>query len=178
MRVPITLLLMSTLFVSGCGGWSESRANPKNWFGNSRSEVIVQSAGTQAAEEAANPLIEQNRRDGIFSRDRKAPPYQGTLVDQVTSLSVEPTPTGAIVRVTGLTLRQGAFDVRLVRDSQDGPVDGVMSYSLRALQPVNTPQGPPRTREIQAGDFLSNEELALTGSIRVTGARNVQTTRR
>lgn len=178
MRVLIPVLLMSTLVLSGCGGWSDSRANPKNWFGNSRSETVIASDPAQGGAEEVNPLIERDRRDSIFSRDRRAPTYDGTLVDQITALSVEPTTTGAIVKVTGVTLRQGAFDVRLVRDNEDGPVDGVMSYSLRALQPVNTPQGNQRTREIQAGDFLSSNELALTRVIRVQGARNVQTAQR
>lgn len=178
MRVLTSVLLMSTLVLSGCGSWSESRVNPKNWFGNSRSQPVVVAGTGESGAEELNPLIERDRRDSIFSRKKGPERYEGTLVDQVTGLAVEPTSTGAIVRVSGLTLRQGAFDVRLVRDSKDGPVDGVMSYTLRALQPVNTPQGPQRTREIQAGDYLTVQELEQTRAIRVQGARNVQTTRR
>ena len=191
MRVLIPVLLMSTLVLSGCGGWSVSRANPKNWFGRSTSEVIVATDPGAGQDVEYNPLIENTERSalirknkttiqksGLLRRRDKVVAYEGTLVDQITDLNVEPTPTGAIVRVTGLPSREGAFDVRLLRENEDGPVDGVMTYTLNAYQPIQTRRGSERTRTVRAGDFLSNDELARTTTIRVQGARNVRTTQR
>ena len=191
MRVLIPVLLMSTLVLSGCGGWSESRANPKNWFGRSTSEVIVANDPGTGQPVENNPLIENTeqsilirrnattiQKSGLLRRRAKVVVYDGTLVDQITGLDVEPTPTGAIVRVTGLPTREGAFDVRLLRTNEDGPVDGVMTYTLNAYQPIATRRGTERTRTVRAGDFLSNAELAQISTIRVQGVRNIRTTRR
>ena len=100
-------------------------------------------------------------------------------MDQITALAVERTSDGAIIRVTGQTLRQDAFDVRLVPEQPvDAPVNGVLSYELRAVQPSDAPQGPARTRQVQAGVFVSNQTLERVTGVRVRGLRNERLSRR
>lgn len=170
MRTFLIFAVISSLLLGGCSGWRESRVNPANWFGNSRS-VPAQPATAQER----NPLIPD--QTGLFGRNRDEV-YLGTLVDQVTDVVVEPTAGGAIVRVTGLTARQGAFDVRLTSETDDKPVEGVLTYSLKAVQPQNTPQGPQVARTLNAAKFVSSNTLAEVGTIRIVGARNVSTTTR
>lgn len=196
MRGVVSVLLIGTLVLSSCSAWRESRANPSNWFGNSRSAVVETRAQTPTTiapddRQTNNPLIDTRggnqlvrrnvttvQRTGLLRRRNKQVQYEGTLVDEVTDLVVERTPTGAIVRVTGLPNREGAFDVRLLRVNLDGPVDGVLEYTLNAIQPVQTRVGTQRTREVKAGAFIGNALLEDVREIRVSAERNVLSTRR
>lgn len=187
MRIVVSVLVISTMTLAGCSGLRDSRANPMNWFGQSQSERLVESSTPPAPgdRQTGNPLIEEpktrrsNARNqstldgsGILSRRNREQVYEGTLIDEVTALRVERVPTGAIVRVTGLPQREGAFDVRLVQVNPDGPVNGVMEYTLNAYQPVATRQGSPRTRAVEVGTFLSSEDLQQITEIRVVAERN------
>lgn len=171
MRILPGIALIVSLALAGCGGWRDSRANPANWFGKSRSEPAP-----AQGEGAANPLIPEQTT--LLSRRKKEPVYEGTLVDKVTGLEVEPSGGGAIVRVTGLTLRQGAHDVRLTSDTEGEPVDGNLTFRLRAVQPQDAPGGPESTRTVQVGRFVSGDVLARTRTIQIVGARNIRSTRR
>ncbi|MFN3210220.1 MAG: hypothetical protein ACE369_14675 [Roseovarius sp.] len=182
--------------LTACSGWRDSGVNPRNWFGNSRSVPVANTTNTgqprsPSDRQTGNPLIEDDQAElivrrnassaqkaGIFRRRAKIEIYDGSLVDEVTSLIVEPLPTGAIVRVVGLPQREGAFDVRLLPVSEDGPINGVMEYTLNAYQPLETAVGTQRTREVQAGAFLSNHELSEITEIRVRGELNARSTRR
>ena len=135
----------------------------------------VTAPGDAPPPEEVNPLIPE--RTSIFQRDRTEV-YLGTPVDQVTEIRVERLPAGAIIHVTGIALRQGAYDVRLTSKTDDEPVDGVLTFTMAALQPQNQPQGPVSTRRIEVAKFVSNDVLERTRTISIVGARNVQTTRR
>lgn len=166
MRILLALTMVSSMVLAGCGGLRDSRANPANWFGKSKSRPVA-----AAPSETVNPLIPE-QEDSIFRRN-KAEVYEGTPVDQITDLRVERTSDGAIISVTGLSTRQGAFDVRLVPDNRDSrPVNGVLSYKLLALQPDNTPQGPTVARTVHAAEFISTQTLEEARTITVTGGRN------
>jgi hypothetical protein len=169
-RVFLSLATVSVL--AGCGGFRQSRANPRNWFGRSRSRRRA----AEPASENTNPLIPE-REDTIFRRNRKEV-YEGTPVDQVTQMVIEPTSDGGIIKVTGLSLRQGAFDVRLISDSDGEPVNGVLEYRLMALQSEEGAQGSERARTVTAGEFVSAQKLERANVIRVIGARNEQVSRR
>ncbi|WP_417727236.1 hypothetical protein [Roseovarius sp.] len=169
-RVFLSLAAVSVL--AGCGGYRQSRANPRNWFGRSRSRRRT----AEPKPENTNPLIPE-REDTIFRRNREKV-YEGTPVDQVTRVVVERTSDGGIIRVDGLSLRQGAFDVRLISDTESEPVNGVLEYKLMAVQTENQPQGSERARTVMAAVFVSSQKLARTDVIRVIGARNEQVTRR
>lgn len=168
MHRRVFLSMAGALALAGCGGLRESRVNPRNWFGRSRSR---RRAAPATATENTNPLIPE-REDSIFRRNREVV-YEGTLVDQITAMEIERTSDGAIIRVTGLPLRQGAFDVRLVPENEDKkPINGVLDFELRAIQSENMPQGPERARAVQAAVFVSRQNIERAAEIRVRGARN------
>jgi hypothetical protein len=191
MRLSHVIILISGFAVASCGSVRESRLNPVNWFGSSTStevETIVTEDG-QVVE--ANPLIGARRQSQVINVNNRTSagvgkisfgaeegPYEGTLVDQVTELDVKRTSTGAIVTVAGLTTRQGAYDVRLVPANGGQVVDGVLTLELRALQPIQTAQGPERTRRIRAAAPLSVQELEQIRTVRVIARRNTRTSRR
>ena len=150
----------------------QRRANPRNWFGRS----TPRRRPAEPAPANTNPLIPE-REDTIFRR-RRDKVYEGTPVDQVTRMVVERTSDGAIIRVEGVTLQQGAFDVRLVSETDDKPVNGRLDYRLMAIQPEDQPQGPERARTVLAAVFVSNQVLERSDEIRVIGARNEQISRR
>lgn len=169
-RVFLSLVAMSAL--AGCGGYRQSRANPRNWFGRS----TPRRRAVEATPENTNPLIPQ-QEDTIFRRNRKRP-YDGTPVDQVKSMVIERTSDGGIIRVEGVTLRQGAFDVRLISATNNEPVNGVLEFRLMAVQNDTEPQGSERARTVLSGVFISNQTLERASEVRVIGARNEQVSRR
>ncbi|NCQ24384.1 MAG: hypothetical protein COW54_04095 [Rhodobacteraceae bacterium CG17_big_fil_post_rev_8_21_14_2_50_63_15] len=172
MRRRVFISLAAGSILAGCGGFRQSRVNPRNWFGGSRSRSV---SSTPA--ENTNPLIPQ-REDRILFRKRDEI-YDGTPVDQITRMVIERTSDGAIVRVTGLPLRQGAYDVRLIPDDKDAqPVNGELGFSLMAVQSDTMPQGSERAREVHAAAFVSLPKLETASIVRVRGARNEQVSRR
>lgn len=150
-----TYLLAVPLLVASCG-ISETRLNPFNWFGGSEET-------TTAAQ-----------LDVVERRDPRP------LVAEITQLVIERTPSGAIVRVTGLPATQGWHGADLVNVSPDGAAfDGVMSYSLRAVPPDGATRVSTRqSRELSAATFISNTALAGIRVIQVTGAQNSRIARR
>lgn len=163
--------------LTGCGGFRESRANPRNWFGRRGTPR----RSIPASEENTNPLIPTRDEDegGIFSRRRGEPPYEGTPVAVISDFELKPVSGGALISVEGVTLRQGAFSVRLIPDNPEGePVNGVLGFELRAVQPEDTVQGPERTRQVLAGAFIPTKSLEAANVIRVRGAQNERVIRR
>ncbi|MEM9425558.1 MAG: hypothetical protein AAGA06_02550 [Pseudomonadota bacterium] len=148
----LILALALATGLAGCARVAESRLNPFNWFGGSESE-----------EAAAPAAVETDPRPRVA---------------QVTSLTIEPTPTGAIVRATGLPPTQGWYAAALVPET-DGPVNGEMVYTLRAVPPLERePVSTVQSRELSVARALSALDLAETRVVRVIGANNVLVTRR
>jgi len=165
--------------LAGCGGFRNSRANPRNWFSGRRARRSQEAAAS--ADEPVNPLIPSRDEEegGLFSRLREKRPYEGTPVAVVSAFELKPVSGGGLVSVEGVTLQQGAFDVRLIPDNPEGePVGGVLRFELRAVQPTDTPQGPERARQVLAAAFVSNKVLNATSEIRVRGAQNERVIRR
>ena len=173
MRFAIVFLMVSGLTLSACGGLRDSRANPANWFGGSK----VEKRSAPVEQEAFNPLIPE-QRDSIFQRKSEEETYKGTPIYAVQGVTVERSAGGAIIKATGLSLRQGAFDVRLWPENKGEPVDGVLTYTLRAVQATNTPQGAEQTRRVNAGAFISTQTLEEVRTIRVIGQTNTAVTQR
>lgn len=173
MRKTVTLLLATTLTLSACGAIRDSRVNPLNWFGPSRSAPVAQDAAS------TNPLIP--KRGGFFSGAAKqAAVYTGRPFAQVTDVTVEPIPGGAIIRATGLAERQGIYDVQLTpANAEELPVNGVLTYRLEGIFPRRTtPVGAQPTREVIAGRKLTDQQLLGVREIRVEGRQNAQVSRR
>ncbi|MEI4263589.1 hypothetical protein [Roseovarius sp. D0-M9] len=172
MRSLVTLVTISGLTLAGCSGLRDSRVNPANWFGQSRTTPVAASADA-----TVNPLIPE-ARDSIFQRKSDEETYQGTPIYAVEGVVIERSSGGAIVKATGLSLRQGAYDVRLSPENKGEPVGGVLTYTMRAVQRADTPQGPEQTRRVSAGAFISTQTLEETSEIRVLGQTNSAASRR
>ncbi len=143
--------LAVAMALAGCSRVAESRFNPFNWFGRAESEQVAAPAET----EDPRPRIAQ-----------------------VTSLVIEPTPTGAIVRATGVAPTQGWYGAVLVPET-DGPVGGEMVYVFRAVPPLDAQTvSTVQSRELTVARTLSQQDLAVLRTVRVVGARNALTARR
>ena len=177
MRLLTTTLLVATLTVSACGTIRDSRINPFNWFGNSRSEPVQRDSRAQT-----NPLIPvDNQRRGLFSSVREQTEvYTGSPVDQVSTLVIERVPGGAIVRASGISSFDGPYSVRLTPTTdQAEPVDGVLTYRLEAERPRDAGRTTTqRVRTVTAAVHLTDNELSQVKVIRVEGVRNAQSTTR
>ena len=170
MRISLAILLVASLVVASCG-WRDSRVNPRNWFGKSR-EVA-----TETEQVEVNPLI-PNRRRGVFARPEKVD--LSVPVATITELTVERTNTGAIIVATGIAERQGAYDVRLVPDSESlTPEDGVLSFTFRTLYPRRgSAVGSEFSRTVRDGYSIATGDLEGVRTIRVKAAQNAMETRR
>ncbi|HKL65850.1 MAG TPA: hypothetical protein VJ886_07050 [Roseovarius sp.] len=179
MKRRVFLGLAAAGVLAGCGGFRDSRINPRNWFGRSRSRRRDEAA---AADPNANPLIPEEEEDGLFDairNRRKDAPYPGTLVAEVSALAVERATGGAIIRVRGLAAQQDVYDVRLIPDTPGGaPAGGVLGYELRAVHAPLSAATDSRPREVQTAVFVTDKTLESVREIRVRGARNERTSRR
>jgi len=172
MRKTLPLLLAATLVVGACASVRESRVNPFNWFGGSQSQPVEAGKNT-------NPLIP--RSGGLFSNARaKNDSYAGRPFEQVTDLTIERIPGGAIIRATGLAARQGIYQVQLTpQNDADEATDGVLSYRLEGVRPTRpTPVGTQPTREVIAARKVTDKQLRGVRLIRVEGQLNAQVSRR
>ena len=153
-RAPLAVL--SLLFALGaCGGVSESRLNPFNWFSGSESENIA-AAPQDAAVQDPRPLV-----------------------TRVTDMQLERVRGGAILRATGTTPTQGWWSPALIPEFREGAVDGVLSLRFVAVPPPRTMAvSTPQSREVTVALRLSESELRGVRELRVQGAENRQSVRR
>ena len=143
----IALILAMVAVVSGCN----SRFNPFNWFGGSRSA----------------PEIVTVDQVAIDPRP---------IVDQVIALSVDRAPGGAILTATGLPPRQGYWSAALLQERKE---PGILSFQFRlAPPPVATPVVNQTSREVMVSVFISDQTLSGVREIRVLGARASRSVRR
>ncbi len=168
MRTALTLLVISTLTLSGC----QSRLNPVNWFGGKDQPV--------ATAENTNPLMEgtEETDGGLFKRPDD-PSYSGTSVYQVNSVSMQRVSEGSLLSVVGVTSIHGAFDARLVARNDGKPEGGVLTLDLLAIHPVGAyTGGTEQSREITAAVVLTEQDLQGVRSVQVAAASNARSARR
>ena len=151
---PVVLSLALAVALSGCGGWKESRINPKNWFG--KEEV------TSLAPKEGYPEVKDDPRQ---------------LVAQVTQLEVNATQGGAIVSAVGLPPTQGWWGAELLAENDGEPVEGVLTYRFVVAwpnpdSPVATRVSTTPSREVTVAAFISNTRLAEVKKIVVVGDTN------
>lgn len=149
------------LTLTGCARISDSPINPLNWFGNSRNIA-------EAAPQDIRPLTPQNRRVQIV--DGRA------LVQSVTSLSVDRSPTGAVVHAAGIAPSQGYFNAQLVNAGVSGDV---LTLEFRAQAPTGPqPIGTAQSRQISAAYTIDLATVSAVRTIRVQAATNARTSGR
>jgi hypothetical protein len=137
--------------LAGCGGFRESRLNPRNWFGRSERRETI-----------ALPQAQQDPRP---------------LVASVLSMSVEPIPGGAIVRARGETPTQGWWQAELV--PLDIDQDGLLVYEFRLVPPVGqTDVSTPQSRQVDVAIYISDIRLERVREIVVQGSTNARSARR
>ena len=154
MTRPLLAALALTMALSACGTIRDSRFNPFNWFGPSRSEPTT-----------LGPIAS--------TVDNRA------LVAQVTQLAIERTSTGAIVRAEGLTPTQGWWDAELVPQTSLRPIDGVVVYEFRISSPGReTRVSTPQSRSVTVAANLSEAQLDTIREIVVIGSQNQRRIRR
>lgn len=157
MTKPLLAALALTLTVSACGAVRESRFNPFNWFGG---------ATSAPATAAPERLVAADRRE---------------LAAALTDLTLEPTPDGAILRVTALPPTQGYWDAVLVPLETSSQIEetGKVTFEYRYRKPLQAmATSTPAARQIVAAAFISKRRLAMIKEIQVNGATNSLTSRR
>lgn len=155
MRRTIGVMAMLAV-LSGCSGFSESRVNPFNWFGDG-------SDGPETLVPVEQVLFTDSR----------------PLIPEVARLEVDPSPGGIILRAVGLPPTEGFWDGELiVENANPEPVDGVLSFQFRIQRPpfTNAP-GTPRSREVLVARFITWQELDGVTTLRVVAERNERTIR-
>ncbi|MFS4583099.1 hypothetical protein [Phaeobacter sp. C3_T13_0] len=174
MQRSFALLLIGAVALSGCG-FRDSRVNPLNWFGGSGEVEVKETSG-----EPVNPLIPVKNRVSVFTRPDAVD--SSVLVQSVSEMRVERTPTGAIVYASGIAARQGAYGVELRLDEADIDArtrDATLDFTFRAIYPeYRTAVGTERTRTLRAAVSLTQQQLSSVRSIRVVAAQNARESRR
>ena len=157
----LTLVLATVLGLSACSGGGSAGSigslNPFTWFGG----------GSRAGSpESLAP------RNGYT----QAVDYR-TLVAEITTVSVERTPGGVIVRATGLPSAVGYHNAGLVAVPSNNARE--LAFEFRVSPPTETAiGGSAYAREITAATFISEYRAFGVRTVRVTGARNSRTARR
>jgi len=153
-----TAILMT---LTGCARVAESRFNPLNWFGSSQAAPAPQDTELR-------PLVPQTRT--TIEVDNRP------LITTVSTMTIDRTTTGAIVRATGVAPTQGFFNAELV---SRGIENGVLTLDFRAQAPADFgADGSVRSRQISAAYILDRAELASIRSVRVQGATDARVSRR
>lgn len=161
MRVTLPLLLCAALTVTGCARVSQSKLNPLNWFGNSQPSAMT------SAEER-RPLVPENRGTKVV--DTRG------AISEVSTLVIEKTPDGALIRATGVASTQGQFNAQLVPVSNEG---GTLTLSFRIEAATGfSGTNSAYSRQVTVARFMSLRDLSGVRTIRVQGATNARSASR
>ena len=174
MRGIIVLLLTGVMGLSACSGWRTSSVNPSNWFGRSRPANVNPE---ELAGAPVNPLLPKSADTFIAGA---VAAVDGVTIDQISTLVIEPTVEGAIIRAEGIAVREGAYAARLIPETLDEtPIDGVLSYRFVVKYPNEaTAAGTQATRTISVARSVTSGHLEATRTIRVIGQQNARESRR
>ena len=151
MKRALLVMLITATLLAGCARIGQSKFNPVNWFSHARpvAPTTLYTAPTDAR----------------------------ALVAQVTELTIDPYPGGAIVRATGLPPTQGYWSAELVPQELDDK--GRLVYDFRIFPPT-TPAvaGTPYSRQITVAANISAIRLVQVTTIVVQGTNNALSARR
>ncbi|WP_424970480.1 hypothetical protein [Dinoroseobacter sp. S76] len=108
----------------------------------------------------------------VFVEDRRQ------SVRSVSSVRRDRLPGGIVVTAVGRPDVQGFWDAELVPLTEDGPVNGELTFEFRVAEPVlPTPPGTERSREIVAARFISDIQLQGVNRIVVNSNSNSRSVR-
>ena len=151
MKTQLLAGLTCVLIVSGCATVRESAINPFNWFGRSEEST---------ADIAPATLVLP-------------------LVAEVTAMRIDKAPGGAIIHATGLPPTQGYWEAELDPDANaDTGADTLVINFSAFPHPQPQPVGTPRSRELSAALFLSDQALAGVRTVIVRGRNSQRSARR
>jgi hypothetical protein len=155
MKTPVLALVCAALVLAGCGGIRESRMNPMNWFGESRASERPDLGRTS---------------DTIDNRP---------MVPEVSTLVIERTSSGAIIRAEAVMPSGGWWDAELLSENFGRPIDGVLTLRFVAAAP-RTPVPAPNAaaRTITAVYAINQADLDTIAEIVVAGEGNARRIRR
>lgn len=156
MKPIVPILFVVAVLLQGCSGFSESGANPANWFSSTPSTTLEPEDGYE--------------REFVDTR---------ALIADITELHVEQTLGGVIVRAVGLPPTQGYWDASLVPVNATDTSSSRLVFDFRVRPPLSPGAvGTARSREVEVGTFLSNDQLEGVRQVVVTAARNSRTSNR
>ena len=151
---PVTVLLCLSLTLAGCGRMAGSSWNPLNWFGGGNSNVT--------ADGTVRPLIPAGQT--VQLADNRV------AIDQIVTVELARTASGAILRATGIASSQGYFNAELVLVGVSG---GTLTYQFRVEAPAGYEAvGSDASRRITVARALDTNDLAGVRRVVVQGARN------
>ncbi|MGI9370243.1 MAG: hypothetical protein ACR2O2_15535 [Ruegeria sp.] len=173
MQKSLSVLLFSALTLSACNSWSDSRANPTNWFGSSTPAPV------ETTVDDANALV-PDKGDGIGLFKRPEAADTTVPIAIIDELRIDPIASGAIVYATGTASRQGAYNAQLrLVESEENAKNGVMEFTFRVNYPdYGTPQGTVQSRMVSDAINVSTQDLQGIRLIRVVGQQNALESRR
>ena len=153
------LALTICLALAGCSRLGS--LNPFGWFGGGPQ------VATTTDRSQLRPLVDP----GAVVVVRETRP----LVDRIEGVTLDRTPSGAVLSATGLAPGPGYYNAELVRR---GVENGVAVYDFRAEAPPNpVPGGSAAQRRITAAEALDRSDLAGLSGIRVVATTNSAGTR-
>jgi hypothetical protein len=175
MTQKLIVAVLSFGVLAGCAGGAGGGSaglvgslNPFTWFGNSETVDVADAAAVQG--QVILPSLAPRKGYVDFTDTRP-------MISNVTSLSSERSPDGAIIRASGVVPALGYYDAQLVKITPEKP--GQLLYQFRARPPEgSTALGAARQRDITATVFLTLQQLESIREIKVLAAENARVTRR
>lgn len=167
MRRTLVISLATVGLLAGCGGGSSSASfNPFSWFGKDKAVTVTEDGQQVVVLESLAP------GKGYIAFTDTRP-----LIPDVTEVSIDRLPGGAVVRASGVAPSLGYYDAELVAIS-DGS-DGRLVLQFRARHPAKAPGiGSVHQRTLTVALRLSDDDLSGVREIVVQGANTSRVTRR
>lgn len=156
MKPIVPILFVVAVLLQGCSGFSESGANPGNWFDSTPSTTLEPEDGYEQEFVDTRPLV-----------------------SDITELHVEQTLGGVIVRAIGLPPTQGYWDASLVPVNATDASSSQLIFDFRVRPPLSPGAvGTAQSREVEVGTFVSNKQLEGVRQVVVVAASNSRTRNR
>lgn len=141
--------MLGLSLLAGCSDANLSSANPINWFNRDTQKSAV---------------VETEEVVLVDTRE---------LLPEVTEVSKEPISNGIVLLAKGLPPTQGFWSPVLVPTNDEQPLDGVLTYELRATGPTDqVVEGTEDSRELQAARIITADKLEGVSGIRVIALAN------